>query len=513
MISSSPSPRQTAAPLLAAMAFNAALLLWLAFGTAWLGAAVGGVALAAAVAGWCLLRLGGRGRAGQWAAAALVGVVGAQPLVFAGSAAMPGWLFLNLLLTLSMLPMLQQALPILLAGGLFLALAWPMQWWNLDPGAGVGVGHLALLALHTGVMAAVARRNARQGSERFDIEFLVRAMGTEGPIRLALGAVRAESRLGTRLQQVQQRMAGVLRQVQAAVAEVQRASAELDASGDDLRQRTAGSAQGMREAAMTLEQITVIVKSSADAALHARSMAASASDEAAAGGALFKQVTGRMHDIHQSSQRITDIIGVIDGIAFQTNILALNAAVEAARAGEQGRGFAVVAQEVRQLALRTSTAAAEVKALISGSANTIRDGTALVDAAGLAMDNIIASVQKVGQVFETLSADTSEHAGSIGAVTRSVMDLDASTRQNVSVAETTQRIARELLQQGQALETSLGAFKLGDGMGQAPLPVSAAPAAPAQRATLARSTAPGAAPPAAPSPAAGAQASAAVEFF
>jgi methyl-accepting chemotaxis protein len=339
----------------------------------------------------------------------------------------------------------------------------------------------------------VARRNARQGRERFDVEFLVRAMGTEGPIRLALGAVRAESRLGTRLQQVQQRMAAVLRQVQGAVAEVQRASAELDASGDDLRQRTAGSAQGMREAAMTLEQITVIVKSSAEAALQARAMAASASDEAAAGGALFKQVTGCMHDIHQSSQRITDIIGTIDGIAFQTNILALNAAVEAARAGEQGRGFAVVAQEVRQLALRASTAAAEVKALISGSAHTIRDGTALVDRAGVAMDNIVVSVQKVGQVFESLSADTSEHAGSIEAVTRSVKDLDATTRQNVSVAETTQRIARELLQQGQELETSLGAFKLGDGMGAAPGPVAPAPAA-LSRAALARAATPAAAP-------------------
>ncbi|EHR70904.1 methyl-accepting chemotaxis protein [Burkholderiales bacterium JOSHI_001] len=509
MNASPPPPRQTAAPLLLAMAANAALLLWLASGTPWLGAAVGLALAAAAVAGWCQLRLGGRGRAGLWACAGLVGMVAAQPLLFAGGTAMPGWLFLNLLLTLSLLPMLQRALPIVLAGALFLALAWPMQWFSLDRSAGVGVGHLVLLVLHTGVMAAVAQRNARQGRERFDVEFLVRAMGTDGPIRLALGAVRAESRLGTRLQQVQQRMAGVLRQVQAVVSEVQRASAELDASGDDLRQRTSGSAQGMREAAMTLQQITVIVKSSAEAAMQARSMAASASNEAAAGGALFKQVTGRMHDIHQSSQRITDIIGVIDGIAFQTNILALNAAVEAARAGEQGRGFAVVAQEVRQLALRTSTAAAEVKALISGSAHTIRDGTALVDAAGVAMDNIIVSVQKVGQVFESLSADTTEHAGSIEAVTRSVMDLDATTRQNVSVAETTQRIARELLQQGQELETALGAFKLGDGMGATP--AAASPAAALARDTLTHAAR---ARPAAPvaAPAAG-DASAKVEFF
>ena len=508
----SPSPRQTTAPLLGAMAANVVLLLWLASGTPRLGAAVGVALAAAAVAGWCQFRMQGRGRASSWAAAALVGVVAAQPLVFAGAPAVPSWLFLNLLLTLSLLPMLQQSLPILLAGGVFLALAWPMQWLGLDSPAAVGVGHQVFLTLHTGVMAAVARRNARQGRERFDVEFLVRAMGTEGPIRLALGAVRAESRLGTRLQQVQQRMAGVLRQVQAAVAEVQRASAELDASGDDLRQRTSGSAQGMREAAMTLEQITVIVKSSAEAAMQARSMAASASDEAAAGGALFRQVTGRMHDIHQASQRITDIIGVIDGIAFQTNILALNAAVEAARAGEQGRGFAVVAQEVRQLALRTSTAAAEVKALISGSAHTIRDGTALVDAAGTAMNNIIVSVQKVGQVFESLSADTTEHAGSIEAVTRSVMDLDATTRQNVSVAETTQRIARELLQQGQELETSLGAFKLGDGMSGLPAGVppasgpASAPAAGLTQVTLKRAAA------AAP-PAATADASANVEFF
>jgi methyl-accepting chemotaxis protein len=160
---------------------------------------------------------------------------------------------------------------------------------------------------------------------------------------------------------------------------------------------------------------------------------------------------------------------------------------------------------VRQLALRTSEAAAEVKALISGSAQTIRDGTALVDSAGVAMGRIIDSVQKVGQVFESLSADTTEHAGSIEAVTRSVMELDESTQRNVSVAETTQRIARDLTRQGQALELTLGAFKLGDGLEPARPMATPSPAELATEAALRRAAAAAPAPaPATPAP---------VEFF
>ena len=447
----------------AALLANASVLVWaatLAQRPSWgYGLALAGLAVGASGA----LRRLGRSQAMQ--AVALVSLVLAQPLVFFGAATpMPEWLFLNQMLSLGLLLVLRNPWAVLAAGSLSLAAGVPLGWYAAPAPGAIGWPHLLVMALHTAAMAAVARQSAHLSRQSFDIEFLVRAMGAQGPIRLALGAVRVETGLGQRLQQVQQRMAGVLGQARAAVGEVQRASVELHAGGEDLRERTSHAAQGMRDAAMTLEQITVIVKGSAQAALQARSMAESASAQAAEGGQLFGQVTGRMQEIHRASQRITDIIGVIDGIAFQTNILALNAAVEAARAGDQGRGFAVVAQEVRQLALRSSQAAAEIKQLIEGSSSTIREGTALVDSAGQAMERIIASVRKVGEVFASLSADTTEHAGSIEAVTRSVMEVDESTQRNVGLAETTQRIARELLEQGQALDESLGSFKLRDGM-------------------------------------------------
>ncbi|MCK6432332.1 MAG: methyl-accepting chemotaxis protein [Aquabacterium sp.] len=174
-----------------------------------------------------------------------------------------------------------------------------------------------------------------------------------------------------------------------------------------------------------------------------------------------------MRDIDASSHKITDIIAVIDSLAFQTNILALNAAVEAARAGEQGRGFAVVAAEVRALALRSSQAAAQIKSLISESIDTVRSGTELVGHAGQRIEEIVASVRQVGDVFAHLSADTHEHAGSIGAVTEAVKELDQVTRQNVSVAESTRRIAQSLHEEGLRLEEVLGSFRVGQADGAA----------------------------------------------
>jgi methyl-accepting chemotaxis protein len=154
---------------------------------------------------------------------------------------------------------------------------------------------------------------------------------------------------------------------------------------------------------------------------------------------------------------------VIDGIAFQTNILALNAAVEAARAGEQGRGFAVVAGEVRNLALRSASSAAQIKTLIQRSGETVRNGTGLVDAAGTAMGEIVRSVRNVGEVFATLSADTSEHAGSIETVTGAVREVDELTRDNAAMAASLSRIAQSLESRGRQLESVLGAFRLGEG--------------------------------------------------
>lgn len=376
-----------------------------------------------------------------------------------------------------------------------------------------GIGILSLLG------AQAALQSAQVARERFDIQFLVRAMGQSGPIRLGLEAVKAESDLGHRLKQVQQRMAVTLRQVQAAAAGVREAAGELDQGGRELSDRTERAAAGLRDAAMTLEQINLIVQSSAEATLKARSMALEASEEARQGGALFAQLTAGMRDIDGASRSISDITTVIEGIAFQTNLLALNAAVEAARAGSAGRGFAVVAAEVRQLALRASGAAGQIKGLVERSNAAVRGGSELVHQAGHTMQRIVRSSGMVGQAFEHLSADTSEHAGSIDAVTTAVRELDEITRQNVTVAETTRRVAQALLDQGGQLDQVLGSFKLGDGLAAASFaaPAAQAPttAAPSTRSSAAPAPAP--AQPAtagmAPSATSSASANSNVEFF
>ncbi|WP_144290225.1 methyl-accepting chemotaxis protein [Ideonella sp. A 288] len=387
---------------------------------------------------------------------------------------------IDAMLAMSVMPQLHSPLAVLAGGAALLVqpflsqlLGWPP---TAAPLAAVDYGMLGLLCVQIVVLAQTAAA-AKQGMrERFDIEFLVRAMGAQGAIRLNFDVVRAESAMGQRLKQVQERMAGVLRQVRTAASGVQSDSRVLQSGSEQLKERTERSATGLRDAAMTLEQITTIVQASAHAAMEARVMAESASSQAQAGAESFAQVSQRMHDIDASSRKITDIVGVIDGIAFQTNILALNAAVEAARAGEQGRGFAVVAAEVRNLALRASQAAGEVKTLINASMATVRDGTELVRVADARIKELVDSVSKVGEVFASLSADTSEHAGSIDAVTRSVMELDELTRQNVTMAETTQSIAEHLLDQGSQLEQVLGAFRLGDGDALVPPPAVPAPA-------------------------------------
>jgi methyl-accepting chemotaxis protein len=394
-------------------------------------------------------------------AAALVAMVGVQ----IHWSAMRELVLANAMVVVSLLPMLARPYIVLGSGLTMAALPFSAAALGLAPGAAPMTtatwATLALLCAQTLALAWRARVTKRSLQEHFDIEFLVRAMGSQGSIRLNFDVVRAETSLGRRLKHVQERMAGALRQARAAADGMQTDSRVLQSDSDQLRERTQRSAMGLRDAAMTLEQITTIVQASAHAAMEARVMAENASEQARSGAETFAKVSQRMHDIEQSSRKITDIVSVIDGIAFQTNILALNAAVEAARAGEQGRGFAVVAAEVRNLALRSAQAAGEVKVLINNSMATVQDGTELVRQADGRIQELVASVSKVGEVFAALSADTTEHAGSIDAVTKSVMELDELTRQNVSMAETTQGIAAGLLAHGTELDRVLSAFKLG----------------------------------------------------
>jgi methyl-accepting chemotaxis protein len=209
-----------------------------------------------------------------------------------------------------------------------------------------------------------------------------------------------------------------------------------------------------------MEQLTGTVRQSAEAASQANQLASSASAVASRGGEVVGQVVTTMDEINTSSKKIADIIGVIDGIAFQTNILALNAAVEAARAGEQGRGFAVVAGEVRSLAQRSAEAAKEIKALIGTSVDKVETGARLVQEAGSTMNEIVASVQRVTDIIGEITAAANEQSGGIGQVNQAVTQLDQMTQQNAALVEESTAAAESLKDQAQRLTTVVAAFKV-----------------------------------------------------
>ncbi len=211
-----------------------------------------------------------------------------------------------------------------------------------------------------------------------------------------------------------------------------------------------------------MEELTATVRQSADAARQANQLAASAAEVAVRGGAVVGQVVTTMEDINQSARKIADIISVIDGIAFQTNILALNAAVEAARAGEQGRGFAVVASEVRSLAGRSAEAAKVIKALIGASVDKVASGTTLVQNAGSTMGEIVSSVQRVSDTIGEITSAASEQSDGIGEVNTAVNQLDQMTQQNAALVEESAAAAASLQEQAQRLAQAVSVFRLGD---------------------------------------------------
>jgi methyl-accepting chemotaxis protein len=238
------------------------------------------------------------------------------------------------------------------------------------------------------------------------------------------------------------------------------ASVEIASGNQDLSHRTEQTASNLQMAASSMEQLTGTVRQSADSARQANQLAASAAEVAARGGEVVSQVVSTMDDINASSKRIGDIIGVIDGIAFQTNILALNAAVEAARAGEQGRGFAVVAAEVRSLAGRSAEAAREIKSLIGASVEKVEGGARLVADAGQTMSEIVGSVQRVTDIIGEISAAASEQSDGIGQVNGSVVQLDQMTQQNAALVEQSAAAAESLKEQAQRLRLVVNKFQL-----------------------------------------------------
>jgi methyl-accepting chemotaxis protein len=259
----------------------------------------------------------------------------------------------------------------------------------------------------------------------------------------------------------------IIGQVKEATDTINTASKEIAAGNIDLSQRTEEQASSLEETAASMEELTSTVKQNAENAKQANQLAKGASEVAIKGGNVVGQVVGTMSSINESSRKIVDIISVIDGIAFQTNILALNAAVEAARAGEQGRGFAVVAAEVRNLAQRSAAAAKEIKTLIGDSVEKVEGGTKLVDEAGKTMEEIVNAVKRVTDIMSEISAASNEQSTGIEQVNQAITQMDEVTQQNAALVEEAAAAAKSLEEQAQNLAEAVSIFKLdGSGGGQ-----------------------------------------------
>lgn len=259
------------------------------------------------------------------------------------------------------------------------------------------------------------------------------------------------------------RLRDIVRQIKEATDAINTAAKEIAAGNADLSQRTEEQASSLEETASSMEELTSTVKQNAENARQANQLAKGASEVATKGGQVVREVVSTMSAIDESSRKIVDIISVIDGIAFQTNILALNAAVEAARAGEQGRGFAVVAGEVRNLAQRSAAAAKEIKALINDSVEKVAGGTRLVEEAGRTMEEIVTSVKRVTDIMGEISAASLEQSSGIEQVNQAVAQMDEVTQQNAALVEEAAAAAESMEEQAQNLAAAVAVFKLDDG--------------------------------------------------
>ena len=337
----------------------------------------------------------------------------------------------------------------------------------------LGVGIALVVVLLGMVLAALLVRSITQP--------LARAVGLADTIaagdltqdvhderRDELGQLlRALSAMGARLR-------SVVGEVRSGVESVSAASSQIATGNHDLSARTEQTAANLEETAASMEELTATVTQSADTARQANQLAANAAQAAAQGGQVMDQVVTSMQQITDSSRKIADIIGVIDGIAFQTNILALNAAVEAARAGEQGRGFAVVAGEVRSLAQRSAEAAKEIKQLIGTSVDNVESGSAQVAQAGQSMQEIVQGVRRVSDLIGEITASSTEQRDGISQVNQAVANLDQMTQQNAALVEESSAAAAAMHEQAQRLAQVVAVFNVGSGAAVAARPAAKA---------------------------------------
>jgi len=286
------------------------------------------------------------------------------------------------------------------------------------------------------------------------------------------------------LHEMKTRLATTVGEVRRNAEGVATASAQIAQGNNDLSSRTEQQAASLEETAASMEELNATVRQNADNARQANQLAAAASTVAIQGGEVVGEVVGTMKGINDSSKKIADIIGVIDGIAFQTNILALNAAVEAARAGEQGRGFAVVASEVRSLAQRSAEAAKDIKSLISASVERVEHGTALVDRAGTTMQEVVTSIRRVTDIMGEISAASTEQSSGVAQVGEAVTQMDRATQQNAALVEESAAAAESLKTQADRLVEAVAVFKIGHDAARHLAPAATPPARPVAKAPV-----------------------------
>lgn len=322
------------------------------------------------------------------------------------------------------------------------------------------LGVLVALALLTVVLVVATRRLVGA-----PVQQLSTALGylAQGDLTHAV-TLKSRDEIGSLAQAMEGfrvRLAESLSTVRTSAESVSSASTEIAQGNQDLSGRTESQASSLEETAASMEQLGATIRHNADSASQANQLAVGASRVAAQGGEVVSKVVSTMQDINTSSQKIADIIGVIDGIAFQTNILALNAAVEAARAGEQGRGFAVVAAEVRNLAQRTAAEAKAIKELIGASSAMVQQGSVLADQAGTTMQEVVSSIQRVADMVSEISAASSEQTAGVGQVGEAVTQLDQTTQQNAALVEEMAAAASSLQTQAHQMVSAIAQFNLG----------------------------------------------------
>ena len=361
-------------------------------------------------------------------------------------------------------------LPVVVAAGTIavhhLAFNYFQQWgWGpicfTEPSLFMVVEHAAYVVVEAALLVMLAMRARADFAASEELTGIVELLvARDGSVDFAPAHLKVSSHAAQQLQQALRHVETTIGAVRASAESITTASTEIASGNLDLSQRTENAASSLQQTASSMEQLTATVRHSADSAVQAKNLAASAALVAQRGGTVVSQVVTTMNDINGSSKKIADIIGTIDGIAFQTNILALNAAVEAARAGEQGRGFAVVASEVRSLAQRSAEAAREIKSLIGASVDRVEAGTRLVADAGQTMSEIVASVQRVADIIGEISAATGEQSSGIGLVNVAVADLDHSTQQNAALVEESAAAAGSLKEQASRLVQLVATFHI-----------------------------------------------------